>query len=147
MKVTFFASLLYQNATFTFSFPTFYRLFAPIITYLSTHKHWYVGSKTTPIFNTTFEKGNFSLSSIISRKMNKFDCFLLCYILYHFLLPDEMRIVRISEKGFKLKFLIAEGTKVVGLCDAMLNDESRHGSTTGLGPYGLHLQVILASLR
>ena len=39
------------------------------------------------------------------------------------------------------KALIAESSKIFRVGDTVVNDESRHGSPTGLSPYGLDLQI------
>ena len=58
------------------------------------------------------------------------------------LLFDKMRIIGVTKFRVVCKALIAESIEILGVGDTVLNDESRHGSPTGLCPYGLNLQIV-----
>ena len=55
---------------------------------------------------------------------------------------DEMRKVRLSKSWIVCEAFVAERIQVLWDGNAVLDDESRHGTSACLGPDGLHLQVI-----
>ena len=52
-----------------------------------------------------------------------------------------MGIIGLAKFRVVCKALIAESIEIFGVGDTVVNDESRHGSPTGLSPYSLDLQL------
>ena len=53
-----------------------------------------------------------------------------------------MRIIGLAKFRVVCKALIAESIEIFRVGDTVVDDESRHGSPTGLSPYGLDLQFV-----
>ena len=54
----------------------------------------------------------------------------------------KMWIIWFSKIRLVCKALITESVQILGLVNSIIYDESCHSSTTSLGPYCLHLQVV-----